>query len=173
MDGLVLDHLRYTLRDETHAEVQETMCKLLETGCLAVRYIFQTRMGSNYFVGKDGTSLRFKHDPSSGLYTVSPAVASTIVFLPAETAEELLRTSKQKVYELLEAQPIQRGMCMPGAVPLEVGYFGADTAHEEGSSVRVYPVSFLHIGHPVAHILRTEADMPNEEADEMQRQTAL
>jgi len=172
MDGLVLDHLRYSLRDETDAEVRDTMRKLLEVGCLAVRCIFQTRMGSNYFVGKDGASLRFKHDPTSGLYTVSPAVASTIVFLPAEAAEALLKTSKQKVYELLETQPIQRGICMPGAVPLEVGYFGADTAQEEGGNVRVHPVSFLHIGHPVARILRTETDTPNED-DDMHRQIAL
>lgn len=171
MDGHVLDHLRLSLQDEEEHEVRTTMHELLQAAYLAVRCVFETQMGSKYIVGIDGTSLRFKRHAATDVYSVSPAVASTLVFLSPETAEMLLRTTRRDLYALLETTTFMRGVCVPGAVPLEIGYFGADTVEEREDGVRVAPVNFVHIGHPVLHVLQP-AFATAHDPREIQQQTA-
>lgn len=155
MNSPALELIRQQLRKAPPELVRKTMLKLCRDAKEELRCIFETTSGSRYFVANDGSSLRISRNIHSGIFEVSPTVASAIVFIHEELAETLLQ-SQAETYKTIEAG-VLTGRCVEGAIPLEAGIFNQDIAIEHDGVVRIPDCNFFHIGHPVSYIHSSKA----------------
>lgn len=161
MDGRELERQRLALLNETQRNIRAAMETLAGYARDRLRYVFQTELGSRYFVAHDdGSCLRFRFDPLKEIWKAVRPISGGVVFLPQATVDDIVRHTwdRREHIETLLGEGIEIGECRPGMTPLEFGEFDNVAFHIHDNRIRMnQPPIFLHLGHAITHVVERPA----------------